>query len=89
MVRASTRPDGVTAPIASGFSIHERMKRNSSSRRMPCFFSKLAKLPFDLALEGDLVRVEDAELAFDLLLDRALLHLEQTNLPADLLFKSL
>ena len=26
MVRASSLPDGITAPIGSGFSIHERMK---------------------------------------------------------------
>src|SRR6266404_5926305 len=40
MVRASARPDGVTAPVVSGFSIQERMKRTSSSRRMPFFCSK-------------------------------------------------
>jgi len=28
MARASTRPDGVTAPVESGFSSHERMNRN-------------------------------------------------------------
>src|ERR1700694_3357455 len=38
MVRASTRPDGVTAPIASGFSSQERMNLTSSSRRR-LFFS--------------------------------------------------
>src|SRR5437763_9595270 len=37
MVRASTRPDGMTAPIWSGFSIHERRKRTSSSRRSGFF----------------------------------------------------
>jgi hypothetical protein len=40
MVRASALPDGVTAPIANGFSNQERMKRTSSSRRMPFFCSK-------------------------------------------------
>jgi hypothetical protein len=39
MVRASTRPDGVTAPVDSGRSSHERMNRTSSSRRMPFFCS--------------------------------------------------
>src|SRR5690349_709718 len=33
MVRASNRPDGMTAPTCSGFSIHDRRKRTSSSRR--------------------------------------------------------
>src|SRR6201988_771183 len=33
MVRASSRPDGMTAPTCSGFSIHDRRKRTSSSRR--------------------------------------------------------
>src|SRR6266508_2031059 len=41
MALASTRPDGVTAPIASGFSSQERMKRTSSSRRR-FFFSRRA-----------------------------------------------
>jgi hypothetical protein len=40
MVRASARPDGVTAPSDSGFSIQVRMKRTSSSSRMPFFCSK-------------------------------------------------
>jgi hypothetical protein len=40
MVRASARPDGVTAPSDSGFSIQVRMKRTSSSSRMPFFSSK-------------------------------------------------
>src|ERR1700761_4794946 len=33
MVRARRRPDGMTAPTCSGFSIHDRRKRTSSSRR--------------------------------------------------------
>src|SRR5215813_1383342 len=33
MVRAKNRPDGMTAPTCSGFSIHDRRKRTSSSRR--------------------------------------------------------
>src|SRR6201985_1544073 len=33
MVRASRRPDGITAPTCNGFSIQERRKRTSSSRR--------------------------------------------------------
>src|SRR5690606_15628595 len=37
MVRARIRPDGMTAPIWSGFSIHERRKRTSSSRRRGFF----------------------------------------------------
>src|SRR5216683_1464952 len=37
MVRANTRPDGITAPMCSGFSIHERRKRTSSSRRRGFF----------------------------------------------------
>src|ERR1700744_4834247 len=37
MVRASKRPDGITAPMWSGFSIHERRKRTSSSRRSGFF----------------------------------------------------
>src|ERR1700730_13033698 len=40
MLRASSLPEGVTAPVVSGFSIQERMKRTSSSRRMPFFCSK-------------------------------------------------
>src|SRR5688572_27827095 len=39
MVRASTLPEGVTAPIDRGFSIQDRMKRTSSSSRMPFFCS--------------------------------------------------
>ena len=35
MARASILPDGVTAPMVSGRSIQERMKRTSSSSRMP------------------------------------------------------
>src|SRR5690348_5299232 len=37
MVRARNRPDGITAPTCSGFSIHERRKRTSSSRRRGFF----------------------------------------------------
>src|SRR5580704_18896971 len=33
MARASTRPDGVTAPVDRGFSSQERMNRTSSSKR--------------------------------------------------------
>ena len=33
MVRASALLDGITAPVDSGFSIHERMNCISSSRR--------------------------------------------------------
>src|ERR1700753_2965596 len=33
MVRANGLPDGITAPMCSGFSINERKKRTSSSRR--------------------------------------------------------
>src|SRR5579883_1548768 len=33
MVRAKGRPDGITAPTCSGFSIHERRNRTSSSSR--------------------------------------------------------
>ena len=40
MVRASALPEGVTAPIASGFSIQERKNRTSSSIRKPFFCSK-------------------------------------------------
>src|ERR1700758_4820792 len=37
MVRARNRPDGMTAPTCKGFSIHERRKRTSSSRRRGFF----------------------------------------------------
>ena len=37
LVRAKSRPDGATAPIASGFSSQERMNLTSSRRRN--FFS--------------------------------------------------
>src|SRR4051794_28736098 len=37
MVRASNLLDGITAPMCSGFSIHERRKRTSSSRRRGFF----------------------------------------------------
>src|SRR5580700_7473571 len=40
MVRASGLPDGMTAPVESGLSIHERMKRTSSSKRR-FFFATL------------------------------------------------
>src|SRR5712672_3597537 len=33
MVRANSLLEGITAPMCSGFSIHERRKRTSSSRR--------------------------------------------------------
>src|SRR3954467_10504313 len=33
MVRARILPEGITAPICSGFSIHDLRKRTSSSRR--------------------------------------------------------
>src|SRR5215475_12428542 len=39
MVRASTRPEGVTAPVESGLSSQDRMKRTSSSKRGG-FFSR-------------------------------------------------
>src|SRR5215475_10125215 len=41
MARASTRLDGITAPVEIGFSIHERMNFTSSSRRR-LFFSTRA-----------------------------------------------
>src|SRR5512143_1519866 len=41
MARASTRLDGITAPVDSGFSIQERMNCTSSSRRR-LFFSTRA-----------------------------------------------
>src|SRR5215204_5902316 len=44
MALASTRPDGVTAPIANGFSSQERMKCTSSSRRRFFFFSRRARI---------------------------------------------
>ena len=39
MARAKILPDGVTAPMLKGRSIQERMKRTSSSRRIPFFNS--------------------------------------------------
>ncbi len=33
IVRAKSLPEGMTAPVASGFSIQERMNRTSSSMR--------------------------------------------------------
>src|SRR5215467_3897711 len=41
MARASTRLDGITAPVDIGFSIQERMNCTSSSRRR-LFFSTRA-----------------------------------------------
>src|SRR5215510_1611459 len=41
MARASTRLDGITAPVEIGFSIQERMNFTSSSRRK-LFFSTRA-----------------------------------------------
>src|SRR4030095_6044713 len=41
MARASTRLDGITAPVEIGFSIQERMNFTSSSRRR-LFFSTRA-----------------------------------------------
>ena len=43
MARASALLDGVTAPIDSGFSIQERMKRTSSLSGMRFFCSKRRK----------------------------------------------
>src|SRR5204862_2472367 len=37
MVRARNLLEGITAPMCSGFSIHERRKRTSSSRRRGFF----------------------------------------------------
>src|SRR3954471_9040201 len=37
MVRARSLLEGITAPMCSGFSIHERRKRTSSSRRRGFF----------------------------------------------------
>ena len=45
MARASTRLDGITAPVEIGFSIHERMNCISSSRRRLFFSTR--------AIEGD------------------------------------
>ena len=41
MVRASSLPDGVTAPIDSGFSIQDRMNRTSSSIGRSVFLARL------------------------------------------------
>src|SRR5262249_39530252 len=91
MVRASARPDGVTAPVVSGFSIQERMKRTSSSRRMPLFCSKrpmrlslLFFLRVELLLELLFVSFE---LKFDLSFERALALLEQLNVLLDRSFE--
>src|SRR4029453_71194 len=40
MARASTRLDGITAPVEIGFSIQERMNFTSSSRRRLFFFAR-------------------------------------------------
>jgi hypothetical protein len=40
MVRASARPDGITAPVRIGFSIHDRMNCISSSRRNGFFSTR-------------------------------------------------
>src|SRR5438105_10661521 len=40
MVRASNLLEGITAPMCSGFSIHERRKRTSSSRRRGFFWTR-------------------------------------------------
>jgi hypothetical protein len=37
IARPSGLPDGMTAPVARGFSIHERMKCTSSSSRRVLF----------------------------------------------------
>src|SRR3954470_2959915 len=39
-MRASTLPDGITAPVASGFSIQERRKWTSSSKRSGRFSTR-------------------------------------------------
>src|SRR6266567_2424707 len=55
MVRASTRLEGITAPICSGFSIHERRKRTSSSRRRG-FFNARADDCNGMSLPGGTAR---------------------------------
>src|SRR5690606_13665395 len=51
MVRARMRPDGITAPMCSGFSIHDRMKRTSSSSRA-IFFGVRSGAGSDISLPG-------------------------------------
>ena len=56
MARASTLPDGVTAPIDSGLSIQDRMKRDFVVRSVAVLPLEKADPPFDLLfkhLEGE------------------------------------
>src|SRR3954454_1960338 len=60
MVRARSRLDGITAPICSGFSIHERRKRTSSSRRGG-FFNARTDDCKGMSLPGGTARVRGCQ----------------------------
>ena len=55
MARASILPDGVTAPIEIGFSIHERMNAHFVDEAQPALLLQKPDAPFDFLfkhLEG-------------------------------------
>ena len=69
MARASARLDGVTAPIDSGFSIQERMKRTSSSRRNTVLFLETAECVLDLLFDSAALQLEQPNLFLEFLFE--------------------